>query len=133
MIGPRVDRSAQAFHRAAIHRVGSPVQFQRLSGAGVNVVTRSVDAIAALRDALPNTTAPAETGYGASSPDAISQSDRTLVVMDDELREKGFPMPLAKDDKVLLADTGDLTTITRVDAAKRRLAGAIEVTITGTG
>lgn len=129
-----VDISAQAAYVEAMGIVGQTVTFQRLSGVAPNVTvlpTGGAAVTCVVRDYIVNTTASAQAGYSASSIGAISQGDRQLLVMASDLTGAGFPLPLQKGDQAVIAATGEILVITRVDAAKRIMAGCIEAFGTG--
>lgn len=121
-----VDNSIQAAHRAGIYRAGQPVTFQREAGVAPNIVTTSAQVTAIVRGYTPNTTAPAQEGLASSSVGGITQEDRQIIVMADDLANGGFPIPVQKHDKVVISATGEVLDVTRVDAEKRYIAGAIE-------
>ena len=124
-----IDPTMAAAHRRAIDRTGELVTFQRVFGVAPNARTFSAQVRANVKNATPEGTEPAQEGLGASQRGAITQTDRQLVVMAQDLVDKRFPMPLRKHDKVILAD-GTKGDVTRVDPHKRQLAGAIEIGIT---
>jgi hypothetical protein len=124
------DPALQAFTAQGVYRAGVAVTFQRLTAAGV--VTASAQVTALVRNALADTTGPAEAGYSTSKPDAITQEDRQIIVMSADLAALGFPLPLQKTDRVLIPDaTGEVCEVIRIDPYKRALAGAIEIVATG--
>ena len=125
------DPGAHALFATGIRTLGVPVTFQRLIGAAPNVTTISANVTAIIRTAVPDTTTVAETGLGASSPDAITQEDRQVLVMAGDLTAAGFPLPLVKTDRLTVIATGDTFEITRVDSYKRAISGAIEAFAAG--
>jgi hypothetical protein len=72
----------------------------------------------------------AETGYPASKQGAIRQGDREVLVMATDLAQQGFPLPVLKSDRIVLA-TGDTLSIIAVDANKRAMSGCIEIDAAG--
>ncbi len=131
-----MDAAAAAFTRTGILRVGQPVAFQRLVGQAPNAtITPPGGAIvtAAVRSYLPDTTQQAASGYSASQVGNLTEGDRQVLVMAQDLAAAGFPLPLMKGDRIVLqaADepvpVGEVLTVTRVDAQKRKMAGCVEV------
>ena len=128
------DISAQAAYIEAMSVVGQAVTFQRLVGVAPNVTispTGGAAVTCVVRDYIVDTTETAESGYSASSMGSITQGDRQILVMSADLSSAGFPLPLAKGDQAVIAATGEVLVITRVDAAKRIMAGCIEAFGTG--
>ena len=122
-----IDLTAQNLTREAIYQAAGAAQvtFERLdpkSGA----TTASATVTALIKGYLPDTTAAAQAGYGASQPGAITLGERMFLVMAGDLANAGFPLPLKKGDKLISADTGEKLTLTRADPYKRSIAGAIE-------
>jgi hypothetical protein len=126
-----INPSAEAAHERARDITGVEIIFQRVNGFSPNTRTVSAQVKAVVRDYLPDTTAPEQTGYGATKQGGITQGDRKIVVLKKDLERARFPLPLRKKDKVILVETGEQITITEVDAFKRAMAGAIEVTVSG--
>lgn len=124
------DASTQAAYEEAIGVAGVPVTFLRLAGVAPHVTTTSAAVTAVVRNVLADTTAEAETGYGASQPGSVSQDDRLVIVLAADLAAAGFPLPVVKGDKIMAA-TGDKFQVTKVDAFKRAFAGALELTAVG--
>jgi hypothetical protein len=126
-----VDPSAAAFTAAGIYRAGVPVTIQRASGVAPNVTVISAAITAIVRNVTPDTTEVAQNGVGASEPGSISQDDRLLIVMAQDLAAAAFPLPVVKGDLVTLSDSTEILNVARVDPYKRAMAGAIELTVTG--
>jgi hypothetical protein len=122
------DASAQAGLRTMIAAIGQIVTFQRIIGVAPKVTVISVSIGARVRGYAPETMQVAETGYASSQGGAISQTDRKVVVVADDLAAAGFPMPPRKNDKIILAD-GTKGNVTQVDAHKRSFTGGIELTM----
>ena len=104
---------------------------QRISGTAPRTSLVSAEVVASIQSVAPDTMAPREAGYGAGNPGAITQDDRQLIVMAADLKGKRFPLPLRKNDRVIVKETGEAYTIARADPLKRAMAGAIEAVITG--
>jgi hypothetical protein len=73
----------------------------------------------------------AQAGLGASTPGAVPQDDRLVIVMADDLAAAAFPLPVAKGDLIVLSLSAEQLMVTRVDPYKRAFAGAIELTAAG--
>ena len=48
-----------------------------------------------------------------------------------DLQNQAWPLPIQKDDKIFLFSNNELLSVTRVDASKRAIAGAIELQAVG--
>lgn len=121
-----------AFAKLGVQLAGVPVIFNRISGYAPNVTTVASASITAIvRMMTPDSTAVAETGYSAHNAGSISQDDRLVIVMADDLTAADFPLPVMKGDRVVLSATSEEFEVTKVDPYKRALTGAIEVTIAG--
>jgi hypothetical protein len=126
-----MDASAEAFTRLGIQLVGIPVRFERVTGYAPNVVITSATVTAKVMKYALDTVTVAETGYTASKPGAVRQGDREVLVMAADLAAQGFPLPVVKSDRIIVADTGDTLNIIAVDAHKRAMAGCIEIDAAG--
>ena len=126
-----IDPGAQAFTRQGVMLVGVPVTFERVVGFSPNATTISATVTAVVRKYQLDTVTVAETGYSASKPGAIRQGDREVLVMADDLAAAGFPLPVLKSDRIVIAATGDVINIIKVDAYKRAFAGCIEIDAAG--
>ncbi|MGH6836545.1 MAG: hypothetical protein ACREC9_13615 [Methylocella sp.] len=122
-----IQAGQQAAYRRMINQLGQSVQMQRLTGAAPSVTTFSVTVTAIVRAYAPDRVAPAQEGYSASAIGGITQTDRIVLIMAPDLAAAGFPLPVAKNDKVILSTTGEKLDVTRVDGEKRSQAGCIEV------
>jgi hypothetical protein len=126
------DPAATAFMRTAIHTTGVPVTMQRVFGyAPAPVWTFSADLTARVAKVAANRAAPARDGLSATAPGALTQDDRTVRLMADELAAERFPLPVAKGDKIILAAGGEAFEVSEVDDYTFAFAGAIELTVTG--
>jgi hypothetical protein len=134
------DPSIVAAYRRAFARQGVavPVTLTRITGFAPNTATVSADIVAIVRDYMPDTTAVAETGFAAGKQGAITQGDRMIIVMIDDLAQKRFPLPVRKNDRLTLRSdaghlgaSGDVLNVVAVDALKRAAGGAIELKAAG--
>jgi hypothetical protein len=126
------DPAAQAFTAAGVYRAGVAVTFVRLSGYAPAVTTvASANVTAIVRTVVNDTTEVAETGYSASQPGSISQDDRLVIVMAQDLTAAGFPLPVLKGDQVVLPSTSETLEVTRVDPYLGALRGTVNVYVTG--
>jgi len=126
-----INPAAESVTRRGIAAKGIEVVFSRLSGMAPNVVSFSAQVKAIVQNYVPDSIVTRETGYSASQIGAITQGDRQVIVMAKDLRDRRFPLPPQKHDKILILETGELLDVTRVDVGKRALAGAIELFGTG--
>ena len=126
------DFAVVSAYRNAFRVNGVPVTIQRVAGYAPNVTTvASVSVTAIVRNVQPDTTADAQSGLSASTPGAVTQADRLVIVLADDLAAAGFPVPVAKGDQIVLPDASELITVIRVDPYKRAIAGAIEIFVAG--
>ncbi len=51
--------------------------------------------------------------------------------MIEDLAQARFPLPVQKNDNIILSSTGEKLNVTRVDMQKRAFAGAIELAAAG--
>ena len=128
-----IDTAINGAYERAFARLGVAVSvtFKRVTGFAPNAVTtQSAAVMAVVRNYQPDTTSVAQTGYATTKQGAITEGDRMIIVMVTDLQAAGFPLPLRKNDKVIM-DTGDELNITDVDSWKRAAAGAIELKAAG--
>lgn len=123
------DPSAVAFMRQAIDAVGVPIVLQRVFGYAPNATTFSVNLTA--RVAKVTADSGAVSREGGSAPGAVTQNDRTVRIMADDLANSRFPLPVVKGDKVILPPGGDTFDVSEVDPFTFAMAAAIELTVTG--
>lgn len=121
--------SAVAAYRSALARVGQSVTFTRVNGQPPNTATFSATVNAVVNDDLPDMTAVSRTGFSESKRGAITQGDRKVIVLGQDLADARFPLPLRKNDKAVIG--GETFNVTLVDPYKRDFSGAIELTVTG--
>jgi hypothetical protein len=150
-----VNPSAAAFWETAIQRVGVAIQIQRVSGFAPNTVVFAASISAVVRKVAPDGAAPSRDGMSASEAGAITQDDRSVVLLQGDLEAARFPLPLRKGDLVILpahiglidfdADQRQIAwrrqvgavwfsetfNVTNVDPYRLAIAGAIELTVTG--
>lgn len=128
-----IDPAINAAYLKAFARLGVSVSvtFKRVTGSApgtVTTVTATVNAV--VRGYNPDTTSPAREGYATTKVGSITEGARSLIVMATDLQSAGFPLPVKKNDKIIM-DTGDQLTITDVDSWVRAAAGAIELKASG--
>lgn len=121
---------ALAGYRRALAIRGILVAVTRINGVAPNAVTQSVDVKAIVLDYTPDTTTVGQTGYPAGKQGALTQGDRMVIVLEDDLRAQGFPLPLRKHDRITLP-TNDVLDVVEVDPFKRAVAGATELKAAG--
>lgn len=126
------DLSAVAAYREAMAVNGVAITIQRVSGYAPSVTTvASVPIAAIVRNITADTTAAAQAGLSASTPGAVQQADRLVIVLADDLTAVGFPVPVARGDQIVLPDASELLNVIRVDPYKRAIAGAVEIFAAG--
>jgi hypothetical protein len=121
----RIDENAKAAFRRALHKTGVRVIFRRISGqagVGSGVTTRDCPVTAIFRSYM------AATPIGGSlAPDSITEGDRQFMVLEDDLLDGGFPVPLLKNDRIVFSESSNETfNIVDIDYGTRRAAGVIE-------
>lgn len=127
-----VDQNALAGYRRALARAGGQtITFRRVSGQAPNVATFDATVTAIFRDYVPTTPVGASTRNAA-----ITEGLHEFIVLECDLVDARFPVPLRKNDRILLGyddgswsgfpEPGVLFNITEVDYGKRIFAGAIE-------
>lgn len=126
-----IDAGLASSSSRAIRRVGQSVTFERSIGFAPNVTTISATVTAAIRGKTPDTVESRRSGYSASEPGGLSETEREFLVMADDLDRAGFPLPLQRGDRLIIAETSERLNIVRTDAGRRAIAGVIEVTAAG--
>jgi hypothetical protein len=117
-----IDENAKAGFRRTLHKTGIRLVFRRVTGQAPNATVADYPVEAIFRSYMPATPI-----GGAVAPDAISEGDRQFMVLDEDLREAGFPVPLVKNDKIILSENGPETfNIVDIDYGTRRSAGVIQ-------
>jgi hypothetical protein len=123
--GAAVDPSMLGAYRRAMKRRGVAIVMRRVSGDAPNASTFDAPVIVILTAYQP------EQDVMAVKPEGgISQGLRSVIVLQDDLQDQRFPLPVQKNDKVVL-DTGEVLNVTEVDPYKRALASAIELKVEG--
>lgn len=125
------NRAIVAAYRRAMQKNPVQVRVTRITGVAPNTSLFSVEVTAVVRDYLPDTTIVAQTGYSSAKPGAITQGDRMVILLADDLQALQFPLPVKKHDKIVLLATNDVLDVVDVDANKRAIAGAIEIKAVG--
>jgi hypothetical protein len=126
-----INLNMQAAHARAIGQFGQAITVQRLTGEAPNVTALSAVVTAIVKNMPPETAAPTQAGYSSSALGGITQTDRMVIVMASDLAAAGFPVPVQKNDKIILSTTGEKLDVSRVDGEKRSQAGAIELYAAG--
>ena len=120
----------EATRRAIYAAGGVQVTFTRVTGVAPNAVTKSATVKAVVRHYKIDTRETGQEGFKPASPGAITQGDREILVMADDLAAGGFPLPVQKGDKIAAA-TGEKMHVISADALKRSVAGCIEIQAAG--
>lgn len=123
-----VDLNAQAGYRRAIARTGETVTFQRISGQpgqGATILPIGGATVQAIVNSY-QVEAPV---MGVKREGAITLGDRRIIVLADDLAQAGFPLPLRKNDRVVVQ--GETLNIETVDPSTRSFGGAIELRAKG--
>lgn len=127
-----VDPTIQAATRRALYRAsgGLQVTFSRITGVAPNATLVSATVTAVVRNYLIDTQEAAQEGFSGSMIGGITQGDRQILVMADDLAAHGYPLPVRKSDEIAV-ESGEKMNVTRVDALKRAIAGCIELVASG--
>lgn len=124
------DPGIVAAYRRALARRGQPVLVRRVSGDAPNVATFDAAVTAVVMDYAPQGDVLAVKPEGG-----ITQGDRLVILLTDDLAALQWPLPVQKNDKiVLLDDVGnevESLNVTKPDPYKRALGGAIELRAEG--
>jgi hypothetical protein len=114
-----------ASYRRMLQKTGQSVIFRRVIGQAPNATTIDATVTCILRAYSP--TSPIGQGLRTA---AISEGARQFIVLSDDLTNAGFPLPLAKNDKIVLVQPAPNEMLTfnivDVDPGSRIFAGAIE-------
>lgn len=111
------DKGAESAYRRALARTGQSVIFRRVTGQAPNTAMVDVTVTAIFRHYAPSSEIGAKQG-------AISMGMREFIVLESDLVAQNFPVPLRKNDKIVLGT--EAFNITQVDPSTRAFAGAIE-------
>lgn len=122
-----VSSAAQASHAAAIRRDGVPIVYVRNIGFEPNVVSVTASLNAVIRMMRPDTEGPAQAGIASSTPGAIGEDQRFVLLMASDLTAGGISLPAIRGDRIRVPATGEVMNVDRVDPYKRAFAGAIEI------
>jgi hypothetical protein len=126
-----LNSAAQAATARALAQIGEPCTFKRISGTAPRVDVISVTVNAIVRNYQPDSGNPSRQGFGSGQVGSITEGDREVIVMTQDLVNARFPLPLMKHDKIFVASSGETLDVTQVDANKRSIAGAIELRAVG--
>lgn len=107
-------------YRQALVRTGQAVTFQRVTGQAPSAVTSNYNVTAIFRAYQPTTAI----GGAVVRSAEITEGLREFIVLADDLTNVGFPLPLLKNDKIIVGS--EKFNITEVDAGTRIAAGAIQ-------
>lgn len=118
------DQAALSTYRRAIARRGIEVTFRRISGEAPNTSTFEATVRALVQNDAPAPPIGAFAGEGE-----ITQGVRRIIVLDEDLAARYFPLPLAKNDKAFVG--GLSFNIISADPFSREIAGATECKAVG--
>jgi hypothetical protein len=117
------DVGAENGYREAIARIGKTVTFVAVRGEAPNVTETEAAVMAIVRDYTP--TAPEAAGHVG----AITEGARHIIVLERDLKLKQFPLPIRKNDKIIVDD--EMLHIAVAEPHRRGFAGAIDVAAFG--
>ncbi len=122
------DPGIVAAYEAAFATCGIQVAVKRVTGFAPNPTASFTAVVTAIvRDYQPDTTQPAQSGYASTKVGSITEGDRLVILMASDLAAARYPLPMQKNDKIIIVETGDVMNVVDVDAYKRTVAGAIEL------
>lgn len=124
-----VDPMIRDAYRRALARTGQSVTFVRNVGVAPNITQTSATVTARVTTYTPDSAAVGRTESSARKLGAITQGDRKIIVLADDLANAGFPVPLQKNDKAVV--DGETLNVMSVDPNTRGLAGAVELVVAG--
>jgi hypothetical protein len=126
------DQAAIAAYRRAFAKRAMPVVIRRVIGNAPSTTTTDASVTAVVTDYRP------QPGVMVIKPEGgITQGNRLVIVLTADLVAAGFPLPLAKNDKVVLVSqpqplpTDEVLNVVSVDPYKRAIAGAVEIEAAG--
>jgi len=114
-----IEPNAVEGYRRMLARIGRHVTFRRVTGQAPNTVTTDVKVRSVFRNYTPSTPL-----GGTARSYSITEGLREFIVLASDLRSGGFPLPLEKNDKLIVED--ETFNIVEVDDGTRHIAGAIE-------
>lgn len=128
-----IDQNIQAAYRRALARRGRFVTVRRVGGNAPNAGTFDATVLAIVQGYIQE-----KPVYEVEREGSITQGARRVIVLQDDLAQKHFPLPVIKNDKVIVADdvenpspaalaAGESLNVISVDPFKRALAGAVEI------
>jgi hypothetical protein len=123
------DANALAAYRRGLARAGQSVVVQRWTGQAPNRTVTAATVSAFVRYYAPDDASVARTGFGEGKPGAITQTERHVIVLACDLQDQLFPLPVKKNDKIVVQ--GETLNVTDVDPNTRYFAGAIDLTVSG--
>jgi hypothetical protein len=121
--------SGQQAYRRTLAQLGQPVTIIRNVGVAPNVTQISATVQAIVKGYQPDGASVGRTQFSESRMGAITQGDRHILLLVDDLARADFPVPVVKNDKALVQ--GELLNITAVDPNTRYAVGAIDLVATG--
>lgn len=124
-----VDSAIRDAYRCALARTGQTVTFIRNVGVAPNITQASATVMAHVASYTPDAEVMARTEFSARRIGAITQGDRKIIVLADDLANAGFPVPLQKNDKAIV--DGETLNVVSVDPNTRHMASAVELVVAG--
>jgi len=116
--------NALAGYRRAIAARGEPVIVRRINGTAPDVATFDAQVTAIVMDYLPRPPVADVKPEGE-----VTLGARNIIVLDEDLKRARFPLPITKNDKVVVR--GEELNIASVDPSKRGVAGAWDIVAMG--
>ena len=118
------NRNALAGYERALAVRGEPVIVRRIGGQAPNTATFDANVSAIVMDYI------AKTPVDDVRPEGgVTLGARNIIVLDRDLRNARFPLPITKNDKIVVR--GEELNIMSVDPSKRAVAGAWDIVAEG--
>jgi hypothetical protein len=119
-----IDQTAIAGYRRAMARRGEPVIVRRVNGIAPNAAIFDANVTGIVMDYL------AKGDVLTVQPEGgITLGARNVIVLESDLVAARFPLPVTKNDKVVVQ--GEELNIISVDPSKRGIAGALDIVAEG--
>jgi hypothetical protein len=119
-----IHAASVAGYRRAIRARGEPVIVRRITGTDAAATVSNANVHAIVMDYKPLSPVMNVTPEGA-----VTLGARTVIVLEHDLYEAGFNLPVTKNDKIVVR--GEELNIKSVDPNTRNVAGAVEIVAEG--
>lgn len=121
-----MDANALAGYRRAIARRGQWVIVRRIAGDAPSAATFDACVRAIVMDYVPK-----EPVSDLKPEGGVTLGARNIILIEKDLRDKHFPLPVGKNDKVVLLGADEELNIMALDPNRRGIAGAVDIVAQG--